>query len=123
MNVGVERCPSCHRVVSTCHNLFGKHSRTVDGADVCFMSKRRTPIRGNSDDAMRARAHLVCDLASQLRDLDPVEVWDYLATMPTLELRRLLVVALAGIEVEDRTVVDVFRWVTELPVARLGVAS
>jgi hypothetical protein len=63
------------------------------------------------------RATLVCDLAAQLRDVDPAVVWDYLTGLPADELQRMTMVALAGIDV-DSPISEVFGWVQQLPAAR-----
>jgi hypothetical protein len=76
-------------------------------------------INGGEAIHYRRRADLVCELATQLRDTDPNGVWDYLTATPASELQRLLMIALAGIDV-DKPVTDVFGWVLDLPTARLA---
>ena len=81
------------------------------------MSQQRVAIQGCTPYDYSRRAALVCDLAAQLRDVDPSLVWDYLTCLPSGELQRLTMVALAGIDV-DRPISDVFGWVEQLPVAK-----
>ena len=65
----------------------------------------------------RRRADVVLDLAHQMQDSDTAVVWDYLTAMPGDELQRLLVIALAAIDI-DQPVDRIFGWVYDLPVAR-----
>lgn len=113
---GTACCPRCMRHVSTDYDRYAVHSPTPGSDTYCPMSKQRTPITGMTDRDMMARANLLCSLACQVRDEDPRIVWDYLTTMPAVELQRMLQLALAAIPV-DRKLHDVFDWVAELPVA------
>lgn len=61
---------------------------------------------------MRRRAQVVAGLALEVRDSDPHTVWRYLEVMPELFVRELLQVALAGLNVENRRVSDIWEgWV------------
>ena len=110
-------CPSCGRTVMTCWHRYSLHGVTVDSSERCFMSERRVPITGTSEQNFLARANLVAELAAQVQDQDPHEVWEYLTCLPAVELQRLLQVALAAIPV-DRNISDVYDWVLRLPAAR-----
>jgi hypothetical protein len=52
-------------------------------------------------------------LAGQLRDCDPAMTWQYLTAIPSAELQRLLVVALAAIPLESKRS-ELFGWVQQL---------
>lgn len=118
-------CPYCGRATGgkdgrwTAHLLPGvEHSYTEVasiGDRYCPMSEQYRAVDGTGFDDHRRRANQVCDLATQVRDADPSVVWSVLTTIPAAELQRLLMVALAGIDVEGRTVDDVYEWVRELP--------
>lgn len=114
---GIARCPRCDRTVSTDQRRYTKHSTVRDGDNTCRMSGQRIPISGFTEGDFEARAYLVADLASQLQDLDPALVWEYLTALPADELQRLMMVALAGIHVEGK-IRDIFRWVCDLPTAK-----
>lgn len=114
---GFMACPRCGRMISHHGGRWTRHGMTVDGSDWCPMSKQTLPIAGHKPIDYYHRASLVADLASQLQDSDPAVVWDYLTTIPGGELQRLLMIALAGIDV-DRPLNDIWSWVLELPVAR-----
>jgi hypothetical protein len=118
--VTASACPACGRTISGDRGYYSRHGITPGSSDLCVMSGRRNPICGNSDDDYRARAALVCDLAEELQDRDPAALWDYLTVMPAAEIQRLLVIALAAVDIEGRTVDDIFGWVTRLPVAQVA---
>lgn len=108
-------CLGCGRSVSTDNGRFNRH-QAVKGVDGdCFMSKQHVPITGRTDADMISRAHLVTDLAMQVQDRDPVVVWNYLTAMPPALVQELLMVALAGMQLEGRTVEDIWEWVCQLP--------
>lgn len=83
----------------------------------CPMSKQTVPITGTAPIDYYRRASLVCDLATQVQDGDPAIVWDYLTALSAEEVQRLLVIALAGINI-DVPIDRVYGWVYELPAAR-----
>lgn len=105
------KCPLCQQRVRTKDNRYHVH-----GDPRCVMSGQRAPITGTSNRDYERRAHTVLDLAWQVQDEDPTVVWTVLGVTEPDELRRLLMVALAGIPV-DRTPAEVFAWVHQLPVA------
>jgi hypothetical protein len=115
--IGIAPCPHCHRTVRTVggcyevHNI-GEHTR------LCPLSLQHTVITGDSPTAYVSRARLVANLAEQVQDFDPAIVWTYLDALPVNELRRLAMIALAAIPV-DQTVEQMFGWVTELPAAKV----
>ena len=116
----VEHCPRCGRPVRVSANRFHEHSVTASARERCRMSGQHTPIRGVSEVDFIARAHVVADFAEQVRDADPTIVWDALTCLPGVEVQRLLMLALAAIQTEDRTVYDLFDWVCDLPVAKVS---
>lgn len=123
MSAGIGTCPRCGRTVRTYQGRYNKHGSEPGSSDICMMSKRRQPITSLTEAAFESRAYLVTELASELQDEDPYTTWDYLTALPAVEVQRLLMVALAGIETEGRTLTEIFGWVNELPVARIqGVA-
>jgi hypothetical protein len=111
---GIARCPLCDRTMSTYDGRFCRHRH---GEDYCRMSNQHVAITGVTPTDYLSRAHLVADLAFQVQDSDPAIVWDYLTALPGAELQRLTMIALAGIPV-DKTVPQIFSWVSELPIAR-----
>lgn len=110
-------CPSCGRSVAARTGRYSVHGHQPGSDDYCPLSQQPVPARGLSHDAHRRRAGIVCQLAAQLRDEDPALVHHYIGVQSRDELERLLVVALAAIPT-DRTLLEVFEWVTELPAAR-----
>lgn len=86
------------------------HGVTPNSSDICIMSGRKPPIEGTSPTAMVRRAQLVCELACELRDYDPRDVWDYLTCLPAVEIQRMLVIALAAVDV-DKPLGELFAWV------------
>lgn len=84
------------------------------------MSWQLLPVEGVSDSDYERRAVLVGELAQQVQDYSPHEVWEYLTALPGVELQRLLMVSLAAIPL-DRSLNDMYRWVVDLPIAQ-GVA-
>jgi hypothetical protein len=81
------------------------------------MTGQLVPTAGDRPDEYEHRADLVADLAWQVQDADPHQVWDYLTGIDQGELQRLLMVALAVVPV-DATVDETFAWVNDLPVAQ-----
>lgn len=110
-------CPSCGRAITARSNRYTLHGTEPDSSDYCPLSEQPIPADGVGEDANRRRAGIVCQLAAQLRDQDPALVHHYIGVQSRDELERLLVVALAAIPT-DRTLLEVFDWVTELPAAR-----
>ena len=86
------------------------------------MSDRRVPITGTDDQDYLNRANLLAELAGQVQDEDPHATWDYLTTLPAVELQRLLQLALAAIPV-DRKPSELFAWVYDLPASQQQEAS
>lgn len=111
-------CPRCNRTVTITKHRYANHSTAPGNGNLCHMSLQRIPTSATDPDSYEARADLIADLAEQVQDADPAVVWDYLNALPTDELPRLLMVALAGIPV-DRHVDDIFAWVRHLPAAQL----
>ena len=111
-------CPRCQRDISAHCGRYALHVvTTMDGTDYCAMSKQLLPTHGTRPVDYRRRADVVLDLAHQMQDSDTAMVWDYLTAMPGDELQRLLVIALAAIDI-DQPVDRIFGWVYDLPVAR-----
>jgi hypothetical protein len=110
-------CPRCGRTVGTDDHYYGRHGVIPDSSDICPMSKRRVPISGTRAEDHTARAKLIARLAAEVQDEDPLEVWDYLTTLPGDEIQRLLQFALAAIPV-DKTIHEIFGWVNDLPAAK-----
>lgn len=106
-------CLYCNRMVATHGNRWGKHSVTPGAFDRCPLSFRPIPYPGDSHREFRGRALLVGELAAQLRDEDPWMLQVYLTSLPAEELQRLLVVALAAVDV-DKPISELFDWVTDL---------
>jgi len=102
-------CPFCNRGVAVKENRFGEHG--------CPLSGQRVPVIGHMDRDYEARAWTVLDLAVQVQDEDPADVWTYLTSLPADELQRLMMIALAAVPV-DQTLSAVFGWVYELPDAK-----
>ena len=110
-------CPRCDRTISAHCGRYALHSRPPDGVDHCPMSKQLIPTTGTQPIDYYRRAMLVTDLAAQIQDSDPGVVWDYLTATPADEVQRLLVIALAAIDV-DQPIDRIFEWVYDLPVAK-----
>lgn len=110
-------CPRCGRDIATQNGRFWVHSTVANTRGRCPMSKQLAPITGHTADDFAARAHLVANLAWQLRDEDPAITWDYLTALPAEELQRITMIALAGLRV-DQTVDEMFSWVADLPAAK-----
>lgn len=115
-------CPRCERRISTHGGRYALHGITTDSAQHCPMSKQATPVTGTAPIDYYRRANLVCDLASQVQDEDTSVVWDYLTALSAEELQRLLMVALAAIDV-NAPMERIYGWVLELPAARQGRRS
>lgn len=125
MSETIAHCPYCNRATGgkdgrwTAHLLPGVEHSFTDVASIgdryCPMSDQYRAVEGSEFTDHRRRANQVCDLATQVRDCDPSVVWSVLTTIPASELQRLMMVALAGIDVEGKTVDDVYGWVRELP--------
>ena len=89
---------------------------TPGGSDYCMMSKQPIMPSGTTDNDYERRAAIITDLACQMRDCDTGIVWDYLTAAPSIELQRMMMVALAAVPT-DKTLRDTFGWVCALPVA------
>jgi hypothetical protein len=85
------------------------------------MSRQIAAPTGTTEWDMELRARLVTDLAQQVQDYNPLDVFDHLTALSAAELQRLLMVALAGLPLE-RTLTEMFRWVVDLPVAKAVTA-
>ena len=112
-------CPRCNRHINAHGNRISLHSITPAGGDHCPMSKQAVPITGETPIDYYRRANLVCDLASQVQDEDTSIVWDYLTALTPAEMQRLLMVALAAIDV-NAPMEQIYSWVLQLPAARHG---
>jgi hypothetical protein len=115
--LGIAPCPRCNRAVGTNGNRFKPHATVRLGDEICRMSDQHVFVSGHSSRDYIARAHVIADLADQVQDRDPALVWDYLTALPTEEVQRLLVIALAAVPV-DKPVHDVWAWVCDLPAAK-----
>ena len=117
---GIARCPRCNRAdAPTKQGRYRLHTMERRRADTgyCPMSELPVPVAGNSEMAFDRRADVVAELAFRLQEADPSTVWDYLTAVKDDELQRLLLVALAAIDV-DKTVGELWGWVSDLPAAR-----
>ena len=114
------RCLYCGALVRACDHTYPRHgSINRQPGTFCPLSFQRIPSIGNTEYDWVMRAKQVADLAWQLHDGDPAAVWAYLGVLSDVELKRLAVIALAGIPVpEGKRVEDMFAWVTELPAAQ-----
>ena len=110
-------CPRCNRHINAHGNRISLHTLTPAGGEHCPMSKQAIPITGETPIDYYRRANLVCDLASQVQDQDTTVVWDYLTALNPAEMQRLLMVALAAIDV-NAPMERIYGWVLELPAAR-----
>lgn len=109
-------CPRCTHTGTPRDGRFRIHNQP--GADQpCPLSLQLLPPAGETPGAYLSRARLVADLAVQLQDADPNTVWQYLTALPGAELQRIAMLALAAIPV-DRTLNEIWAWVTELPAAK-----
>lgn len=115
-------CPVCRRELQPRHGKFYPPHRVAaySGAR-CPLSNLRHIPESLSDNDFVTRAQVVLDMAWQIQDGDPAIVQTWLASLSAEEVRRLMVIALAGLQTGS-TVDDTFAWVTELPAA-LVVAS
>ena len=117
------RCPYCGRDVTVFGGRFTPHNTNgvLRNGTPCPLSSQRVPITGLSDRDHAARAELITQLAFQVQDMDPTLVWDYLTCLDGAEIQRLLMFSLAALDI-DKTVHELWDWVTALPVARLEAA-
>lgn len=114
----MSRCPYCGRDVSIHQDRFRLHK----GGDVwCPLSNQRTPVSGDTSESHVERVGLLADLAFQVQDADPKAVWTYLTCLSDAELQTLLMFALAALPI-DKTVNDMWGWVSQLPAAQLREA-
>ncbi|QFG11111.1 hypothetical protein PBI_QUEENHAZEL_39 [Mycobacterium phage QueenHazel] len=107
-------CPMCGRVVSTDSNRYAVHSTSDGRGDLCRMSRRAVAPSGLAPNDHVRRARMVMTMAWMLRDEDPAELWDWLTAIGADELQRLLVIALAAIDVE-KSATELWEWVCALP--------
>lgn len=105
-------CPRCGATAPVKNGRFRLH-----GAPYCPLSEMPVPATGTGEVDFHRRAHIVAELAGMQRDYDPATVWDYATAVDACELQRLLMVALAAIDVE-KTVDELWGWVAGLPAAR-----
>lgn len=105
-------CPRCGATAPVKSGRFRLH-----GTPHCPMSELPVPVAGHDELDYRRRAYIVAELAGIQRDYDPATVWDYLTTVDAAEVQRLLIVALAAIDV-TQTVDELWGWVAVLPAAR-----
>lgn len=116
-------CVGCGRGVRTIHGCYNRHHSVKGGGTYCFMSEQHAPITGHTDQAMISKAQLVAKLAMRIQDEDPHQVWRYLTAMPGELVQEMLMIALAGLDIEGRTVGEIWDWVRQLPDARIEVAG
>ncbi len=110
-------CPYCKRSdVRAKGPTFEHHS--IQRGMPCPLSYQDVPRTGLSEDDWEARAKQIANLSWQLRDCDPQLTWAYLTAIPADELRRLMMVALAAVPIDDLGAADLFGWVEELPAAQ-----
>lgn len=112
-------CPYCGRKLQP-HNGGGRyspHSIEPASAMTCPMSEQRVAPTGMTPADCEKRARLIAELAAQVQDEDPHLAWIRLTCLPDVELQRLLMFALAAIDL-DQTVTDMWGWVCDLPIAR-----
>lgn len=101
----------------TIDNRNQRFSRHADDTGTqCPMSRKDITREAVRATANVQRAQAVVTLAGYLRDEDPRVVWNTLASFGEVEVRRMLVTALAAID-PDRPLSELFDWVEELPVA------
>lgn len=112
-----QRCIYCNRMVLTGGGRYKQHALTAGGRCPCPLVGHHHPITGTCEADYEARARIVLDLADQVQDRDPHILWTYLTALPADELQRLLVISLAGMNIADRRISEVFGWVTNLPAA------
>lgn len=119
---GIAVCPRCNRRVATASGFYVLHNEGTHGV-LCPLSKTHVPYRSDQQSPMDyvGRAHIVANLAAGVQDEDPSVAWDYLSSLPANELRRLMMLALAAIPI-DQTVAEMFAWVTDLPAAKTTTA-
>ena len=87
----------------------------------CPLSELREVVTGHTHYDDERRAKVIAELAEIVQDADPSVAWIYLTCLPAEELQRMLMFALAAIPV-DKTVDDIWAWITELPVAQVVTA-
>lgn len=105
------QCPGCRRQVWEQGGRYETHIVQAAEVGYCFMSGMPEPVGGYSDDSIEDRARIVACLALEVQDADPRAVWKYLAVMPPVFVRELLMLALAAIPVEGQRVEDIWeRW-------------
>lgn len=123
-------CPTCLRHTSIQSNgrwmdhlLPGVEKSSTElatyGDRYCPMSSQLVSRGGDDPKAHEHRLKRVLDLAVQLRDGDPAIVWSVLTAMDAVELQRIAMFALAGIDV-DRPRDALYGWVLDLPAAKVS---
>lgn len=112
------KCPGCGRTLQPRESgRYARHSVTAGSGMLCPLSEMREVVTGFSHYDDERRAKVIAELAATVQDADPSVAWIYLGCLPERELRRMLMFSLAAIPV-DKTVDDIWSWITELPVAQ-----
>lgn len=119
MNYSRGSCPICGRSITIKDARWSRHLPHEGARDFCDMSLARTPVKGDSAIDYYYRATQIADLATQVRDCDPAVVWNVLTTIPADELQRLMMLTLAGIDI-DRPIHEIWSWVLELPASKVA---
>lgn len=109
-------CPWCGRTVSVRCRRYTDHWDAPDSGEYCPLSGQPQPATGLTADDYIHRVRTITHLATQLRDRDPSLTYDYILSLSSAERGRLLMVALAGVNIDAR-ISDMYGWVTDLPAA------
>lgn len=115
-----ELCPKCGRTVRVDFGTYIAHSLQAGSKQTCPLSNQYAPVNTWSDEDFEKRAYIITSLSRQIQDSDTAHVWQYLCCLEDIELRRLMMVGLAAIDVEDKTVHQIFDWVCKLPTAAVA---
>ena len=103
-------CPGCKQMVVSINSRYDTHHGGPESR-YCFMSGMPEPVEGRTDADMVKRAQVVACLAHEVHDSDPLAVWQYLSSVQPVFVRELLMIALAGLEVEGKRVSEIWeRW-------------
>lgn len=111
------RCPRCDQTIGTDGGMWLNHSTAPGNRQLCPMSKQHVPPAGTSEWDYEKWAYIASNLAVQVQDEDPATVWDYLTSLSGIQLQRLAMVSIAGMDI-TRPVSEIYGWVTQLPIAR-----
>jgi hypothetical protein len=111
-------CPECGRMITidNRNQRFARHSDESNHLTLCPMSGKDVTQEALAATANVQRAQQVVTMAGLLRDEDPRMVWNALTYADPVEVRRLLMTALAAIDPE-RPLSELFGWARELAVA------